>query len=91
MSKASMAADAYTRATINGKLLYWYLESFTLQGMACSYYDSIPSLYISVTNVTSALKNKNIDKLVFKSGYTRYCSSFYKYVEVMDQKMQFMR
>ena len=28
----------------------------TLQGMACSYYDSIPSLYISGAPVTSALK-----------------------------------
>ncbi len=59
---ASLAADAYYRsskkigiviATSGPGILN------TLQGMACSYYDSIPALYISGAPVMKAIKKNN--------------------------------
>ena len=67
---ASLAADAYTRTT--GKIGLVIATSGpgilnTLQGMACSYYDSIPGIYISGAPVRSALKtNKAIRQVGFQ-------------------------
>ena len=71
---ASMAADAYTRATDKiGVVIATSGPGIlnTLQGMACSYYDSVPSLYISGAPVTSSLKkNENIRQVGFQDhGY----------------------
>ena len=54
---ASLAADAFYRAS--GKIGLVVATSGpgilnTLQGMACSYYDSIPGLYLSGAPVTEA-------------------------------------
>ena len=56
---ASLAADAYTRTS--GKLGIVVTTSGpgtinALQGLACSYYDSIPALFFSGAPVTSNLK-----------------------------------
>ena len=89
---ASMAADAYTRATDKmGVVIATSGPGIlnTLQGMACSYYDSIPSLYISGAPVTSALKkNKNIRQVGFQEmDIPGIVNSFCKYViRVMDPK-----
>jgi acetolactate synthase-1/2/3 large subunit len=67
---ASLAADAYFRTT--GKIGLVVATSGpgilnTFQGIACSYYDSIPSLYISGAPVTTALKkNKKLRQLGFQ-------------------------
>ena len=67
---ASLAADAYYRTT--GKIGVVVATSGpgilnAFQGMACSYYDSIPALYISGAPVTSALKkNKKLRQLGFQ-------------------------
>ena len=58
---ASLAADAYYRSS--GKIGVVIATSGpgilnTLQGMACSYYDSIPSLYISGAPVLGSIKKK---------------------------------
>ncbi len=59
---ASLAADAYYRSS--GKIGVVIATSGpgilnTLQGMACSYYDSIPSLYISGAPVLGSIKKNN--------------------------------
>jgi len=67
---ASLAADAFYRAS--GKIGVVVATSGpgilnTLQGMACSYYDSIPALYLSGAPVTSGIKkNKNLRQLGFQ-------------------------
>lgn len=67
---ASLAADAYYRTT--GKIGIVVATSGpgilnAFQGMACSYYDSIPALYISGAPVTSSLKkNKKLRQLGFQ-------------------------
>ena len=67
---ASLAADAYYRTT--KKIAIVVATSGpgilnALQGMACSYYDSIPALYISGAPITSALKkNKRLRQLGFQ-------------------------
>jgi acetolactate synthase-1/2/3 large subunit len=67
---ASLAADAFYRAS--GKLGVVVATSGpgilnTLQGMACSYYDSIPGLYLSGAPVTGSIKkNKNLRQLGFQ-------------------------
>ncbi len=67
---SSIAADAYHRAS--GKLGVSIATSGPgvlnlLQGMACSYFDSIPSLYISGAPVTKQIrKNKNIRQIGFQ-------------------------
>ena len=67
---ASLAADAFYRTS--GKLGVVVATSGpgilnTLQGMACSFYDSIPSLYFSGAPVTSSIKkNKKIRQLGFQ-------------------------
>ena len=67
---ASLAADAYYRSS--GKIGVVIATSGpgilnTLQGMACSYYDSIPSLYISGAPVTGSIKkNKKLRQLGFQ-------------------------
>lgn len=89
---ASMAADAYTRATEKiGVVIATSGPGIlnTLQGMACSYYDSIPSLYISGAPVTSALKkNKKIRQVGFQEmDIPDIVKSFCKYVvRIMDPK-----
>ena len=81
---ASLAADAYTRTS--GKLGVVVTTSGpgtinALQGLACSYYDSIPSLYISGAPVTSNLKkNKNLRQLGFQEmEIQNIVKSFSKY------------
>ena len=89
---ASLAADAYTRSS--GKLGVVVATSDpgiinTLQGMACSYYDSIPSLYISGAPVRSALKkNENVRQVGFQEmDIPSIVGSFCKYVKrVLDPK-----
>lgn len=89
---ASMAADAYSRATDKvGVVIATSGPGIlnALQGMACSYYDSVPSLYISGAPVTSALKkNKNIRQVGFQEmDIPGIVSSFCKYVvRIMDPK-----
>ena len=89
---ASMAADAYTRATdIIGVVIATSGPGIlnALQGMACSYYDSVPSLYISGAPVTSALKkNKNIRQVGFQEmDIPSIVNSFCKYVvRIMDPR-----
>ena len=67
---ASLAADAYYRTC--GKIGVVIATSGpgilnTLQGMACSYYDSIPSLYISGAPVLNSIKkNKKLRQLGFQ-------------------------
>ena len=67
---ASLAADAFYRTS--GKLGVVVATSGpgilnTLQGMACSYYDSIPSIYLSGAPVTGSIKkNKNLRQLGFQ-------------------------
>lgn len=67
---ASLAADAYYRSC--GKIGVVIATSGpgilnTLQGMACSYYDSIPSLYISGAPVLNSIKkNKKLRQLGFQ-------------------------
>lgn len=67
---ASLAADAYTR--VSGKTGIVIATSGPgiincFQGLACSYYDSIPGLYISGAPVRSALKkNSNLRQLGFQ-------------------------
>lgn len=81
---ASLAADAYTRTS--GKLGVVVTTSGpgtinALQGLACSYYDSIPSLYISGAPVTGNLKkNKNLRQLGFQEMEIKeIVKSFSKY------------
>ena len=83
---ASLAADAYSRSS--GKLGIVVATSGpgiinTLQGMACSYYDSIPSLYISGAPVRSALKkNENVRQVGFQEmDIPSIVGSFCKYVK----------
>lgn len=89
---ASMAADAYTRTTDKiGVVIATSGPGIlnTLQGMACSYYDSVPSLYISGAPVTSALKkNENIRQVGFQEmDIPSIVNSFCKYVvRIMDPK-----
>ena len=89
---ASMAADAYTRATDKiGVVIATSGPGIlnALQGMACSYYDSVPSLYISGAPVTSALKkNKNIRQVGFQEmDIPSIVNSFCKYVvRIMDPR-----
>ena len=59
---ASLAADAYYRTTKKIAIVVatsgpGILNAF--QGMACSFYDSVPALYISGAPVTTALKKNN--------------------------------
>jgi acetolactate synthase-1/2/3 large subunit len=67
---ASLAADAYFRTT--NKIGVVVATSGpgilnAIQGMACSYYDSVPALYISGAPVTSLLKkNKKLRQLGFQ-------------------------
>jgi acetolactate synthase-1/2/3 large subunit len=67
---ASLAADAYYRTTKKIGIVVatsgpGILNAF--QGMACSFYDSIPVLYISGAPITSALKkNKKLRQLGFQ-------------------------
>ena len=73
---ASLAADAYTRSS--GKLGVVVATSGpgiinTLQGMACSYYDSIPSLYISPNNILAGFIL--LFAANFKYGNTSFLSS----------------
>jgi acetolactate synthase-1/2/3 large subunit len=81
---ASLAADAYYRTS--GKLGVVVVTSGpgvinALQGMACSYYDSIPALYIIGAPVTKALKkNKKLRQLGFQEMEVKeIVSSFTKY------------
>jgi len=83
---SSIAADAYYRAS--GKIGVTLATSGPgilnfLQGMACSYFDSIPSLYIAGSPVRSSLrKNKKIRQIGFQEmevqdlvkPITKYCS-----------------
>lgn len=67
---ASLAADAFYRTS--GKLGVVVATSGpgilnTLQGMACSFYDSIPGLYLSGAPVTGSIKkNKHLRQLGFQ-------------------------
>lgn len=67
---ASLAADAFYRAS--GKIGLVVATSGpgilnTLQGMACSYYDSIPGLYLSGAPVTGSIKkSKKLRQLGFQ-------------------------
>ena len=89
---ASLAADAYYR--VSGKLGVVVVTSGpgainSLQGLACSYYDSIPSLYFTGAPVTKALKkNKNLRQLGFQEMEIKdMVSSFTKYsVRITDVK-----
>jgi acetolactate synthase I/II/III large subunit len=92
---ASLAADAYTRAS--GKIGVVVTTSGpgtlnALQGLACSYYDSIPSLYISGAPVRGALKkNKKLRQLGFQEMEIKeIVSSFSKYsTRITDPKKIF--
>ena len=60
---SSIAADAYHR--VSGKLGVCIATSGPgvlnlLQGMACSYFDSIPSLYISGAPITKQIRKNKI-------------------------------
>jgi len=89
----SLAADAYSRAS--GKLGVVVTTSGpgmlnSLQGLACSYYDSIPALYIIGAPVTAGLrKNKNLRQLGFQEmEVTEIVKSFTKYAtRVTDPNM----
>tara|TARA_B100000787_G_scaffold38573_1_gene27293 strand:- start:510 stop:2255 length:1746 start_codon:yes stop_codon:yes gene_type:complete len=89
---ASLAADAYTR--VSGKMGVVVTTSGpgtlnALQGLACSYYDSIPSLYISGAPVTGSLKkNKKLRQLGFQEMEIKdIVKSFTKYsVRITDVK-----
>jgi len=64
---ASLAADAYTRSS--GKLGVVIATSGpgilnTLQGIACSYFDSIPGVYISGAPVIASLKRSEKNRQV---------------------------
>ena len=64
---ASLAADAYTRSS--GKLGVVIATSGpgilnTLQGIACSYFDSIPGVYISGAPVIASLKKSEKNRQV---------------------------
>jgi acetolactate synthase-1/2/3 large subunit len=81
---ASLAADAYTRTS--GKLGVVVTTSGpgtinALQGLACSYYDSIPALYISGAPVTGNIKkNKDLRQLGFQEmEIEKIVKSFSKY------------
>ena len=81
---ASLAADAYTRTS--GKLGIVVTTSGpgtinALQGMACSYFDSIPVLYFSGAPVRKALKNnKKLRQLGFQEMEIKeIVKSFTKY------------
>ena len=87
---SSLAADAYYRTS--GKIGVTLGTSGPgilnfLQGMACSYYDSIPSLYIAGAPVVSHLrKNKSIRQIGFQEmevqnmvhPITKYSSIIFK-------------
>jgi len=80
----SLAADAYSRTS--GKLGVVITTSGpgminALQGLACSYYDSIPALYIVGAPVTAGLKNnKNLRQLGFQEMEVKdIVKSFTKY------------
>ena len=87
---ASLAADAYTR--VSGKTGIVIATSGPgiincFQGIACSYYDSIPGIYISGAPVRSALKkNINLRQLGFQEmDVVNIVKSFTKYsVRVTD-------
>mgnify|MGYP006097199647 CR=1 FL=1 len=81
---SSLAADAYTR--VSNKIGVVVATSGpgminTLQGLACSYYDSIPSIYIIGAPVVPSLKkNKNLRQLGFQEMEVReIVKSFTKY------------
>ena len=90
---ASLAADAYYRATKKIGLVVatsgpGILNAF--QGIACSFYDSIPALYISGAPITSALKkNKKLRQLGFQEmEITDVTKSITKYsVRITDVSM----
>ena len=92
---ASLAADAYSRTS--GKLGIVVTTSGpgtinALQGLACSYYDSIPALYISGAPVTGLLKkNKKLRQLGFQEmEIQEIVSSFTKYsTRITDVKKIF--
>ncbi len=92
---ASLAADAYTR--VSGKIGVVVTTSGpgtlnALQGLACSYYDSIPSLYISGAPVRGALKkSKKLRQLGFQEMEIKeIVSSFCKYsTRITDPKKIF--
>lgn len=80
---ASLAADAYSRTS--GKLGIVVTTSGpgtinALQGLACSYYDSIPALYISGAPVTGLLKKKQEIATTWfsRDGNTRNSFIIYK-------------
>ena len=89
---ASMAADAYTRATDKiGVVIATSGPGIlnALQGMAGSRYDSVPSLDVSGAAVTSALKkNKKIRQVGFQEmDIPSIVNSFCKYVvRIMDPR-----
>ena len=81
---ASLAADAYYRSS--GKLGIVITTSGpgvinALQGLACSFYDSIPALYITGAPVRAGLKkNKKLRQLGFQEmEITKMVASFTKY------------
>jgi len=81
---ASLAADAYYRSS--GKLGIVVTTSGpgainALQGLACSFYDSIPALYITGAPVRAGLKkNKKLRQLGFQEmEITKMVASFTKY------------
>ena len=81
---ASLAADAYTRTS--GKLGVVVTTSGpgtinALQGLACSYYDSVPALYFSGAPVTGNIKkNKDLRQLGFQEmEIEKIVKSFSKY------------
>ena len=90
---ASLAADAYYRTTKKIGLVVatsgpGILNAF--QGIACSFYDSIPALYISGAPITSALKkNKKLRQLGFQEmEITDVTKSITKYsVRITDVSM----
>ena len=66
---AAIAADAYARIT--GKMGFAIATSGPgiinlLQGIACSYFDSIPTFFISGAVTTSAMKDR---KIIRQSGF----------------------
>ena len=89
---ASLAADAYTRTS--GKLGVVVTTSGpgtinALQGLACSYYDSIPALYFSGAPVREALKkSKQLRQLGFQEMEIKeIVKSFTKYsTRIIDVK-----
>ena len=89
---ASLAADAYYRSS--GKLGIVITTSGpgainALQGLACSFYDSIPALYITGAPVRAGLKkNKKLRQLGFQEmDITEMVASFTKYAtRITDPK-----